>query len=68
MSPVLALFGTLGPAELAIIALIALLLFGARLPKLARSLGQSVTEFKTGLKQAKEGVDDSGENGSAKKD
>lgn len=59
MSPVLvALFGTLGPAELAIIALIALLLFGARLPKLARSLGQSVTEFKSGLKQAKEGVDD----------
>lgn len=49
MSPVLAIFG-LGTSELLIIAVIALLLFGMRLPKLARSLGQSVNEFKQGMK------------------
>lgn len=49
MSPVLALLG-LGGSELLVIGLIALLLFGTRLPKLARSLGQSVNEFKQGMK------------------
>lgn len=47
------MFG-LGPAELAVIALLGLLFFGARLPKLARSLGQSVNEFKGGLKEGQE--------------
>jgi sec-independent protein translocase protein TatA len=37
----------LGPTELIIILLIVMLLFGAaRLPKLARSLGESAKEFK----------------------
>jgi sec-independent protein translocase protein TatA len=49
MVPVLAMFG-LGGGELIVVALIALLLFGTRLPKLARSLGQSVNEFKQGMK------------------
>jgi sec-independent protein translocase protein TatA len=50
MSPVvLALLG-LGGGELLVVGLIALLLFGTRLPKLARSLGQSVNEFKQGMK------------------
>jgi sec-independent protein translocase protein TatA len=40
----------LGGPELLIILLIVLLLFGAtRLPKLGRSLGQSIRGFKTGL-------------------
>ena len=39
-----------GPAELIIILAIVLLLFGsAKLPKLARSLGQAQKEFKQGL-------------------
>jgi sec-independent protein translocase protein TatA len=39
-----------GPAELLIILAIVLLLFGsAKLPKLARSLGQAQKEFKQGL-------------------
>ena len=37
----------LGPTELIIVLVILMLLFGAnRLPKLARSLGQSAKEFK----------------------
>lgn len=48
------MFG-LGMGELVIILVILLLLFGAtRLPKLARSIGQSAGELQKGLK---EGVD-----------
>jgi sec-independent protein translocase protein TatA len=40
----------LGPTELIIILVIVMLIFGAsRLPKLARSLGESSKEFKKGL-------------------
>jgi sec-independent protein translocase protein TatA len=42
----------LGAPELIIILIIVLLVFGgAKLPKLARSLGQAQKEFKTGLKE-----------------
>ena len=37
--------------ELAILFAIVLLLFGNRLPSLARSLGLSITEFKKGIKE-----------------
>jgi sec-independent protein translocase protein TatA len=41
-----------GGAELFIVLLVLLLLFGAsRLPKLARSMGQAGKEFKSGLKE-----------------
>ena len=41
----------LGAPELLIVLLIVMLLFGAaRLPKLARSLGQASKEFKDGIK------------------
>jgi sec-independent protein translocase protein TatA len=40
----------LGMPELIVFALIALLLFGKRLPEVARSLGKGVVEFKKGLK------------------
>lgn len=40
----------LGPMEIGLIVLIVLLLFGAtRLPKLGRSMGQSIKGFKKGL-------------------
>ena len=39
---------SLGPTELIIVLLIVMLLFGAaKLPKLARSLGESAKEFKS---------------------
>jgi sec-independent protein translocase protein TatA len=42
----------LGAPELIIIALVILLLFGAtRLPKLGRSMGQSIRGFKQGLNE-----------------
>lgn len=46
----IAIFGG-GPGEIVIILGILLLLFGStKLPKLARSLGSSVTEFRKGLR------------------
>lgn len=43
----------LGAPEVAIIALVIILLFGAaKLPKLARSLGEAQKEFKDGMKDA----------------
>jgi sec-independent protein translocase protein TatA len=39
-----------GPFELLIIAGIALLLFGKRLPSVARSLGQGILEFQKGVR------------------
>ena len=46
MSPLLAF---LSEPTLLFIALVALLLFGHRLPTLMRSLGQGVSEFKKGI-------------------
>jgi len=44
-------FGMPGPTEWIWIAVVLVLLFGARkLPELARAMGSSVTQFKKGLK------------------
>jgi sec-independent protein translocase protein TatA len=50
----------LGPGEMMVVGLIALLLFGKRLPEVARSLGKGVTEFKKGLHGLEEELDQSG--------
>ena len=46
-----------GPFELAIIGVIALLLFGKRLPEVARSLGKGIVEFKKGVKGIEDEVE-----------
>jgi sec-independent protein translocase protein TatA len=56
MSP-LAFFPNLGGPEFLVIALIALLIFGNRLPGVMRSLGKSVTEFKKGIHGIEEDID-----------
>jgi len=43
-----------GPPEMIIILVIAVLLFGKRLPEVARSLGRSMVEFKKGVRGIEE--------------
>jgi len=47
-----------GPIELLIILIIAVLIFGKRLPEIGRGLGKSLMEFKKGLNEAKDIKDD----------
>lgn len=49
---------TPGPWQILIVLLVVLLLFGNRLPSLARSLGMSLTEFKKGVKEIDENKSD----------
>ena len=44
------MFG-IGPVEMLIVGIVAVLLFGSRLPTVARSLGKSMTEFKKGMRE-----------------
>jgi len=51
-------FGTPGWQELLIVGIIAVLLFGNRLPKVARSVGSSLVEFKKGVKGIEDGANE----------
>jgi sec-independent protein translocase protein TatA len=44
--------------EWMVILVVALLIFGRRLPEIARSVGKSLTEFKKGINEAKETKDE----------
>ena len=55
MAPLFAMFG-IGTTELLILGGIILLLFGTRLPKVMRSLGEGIVEFKRGV----QGIEDTG--------
>jgi sec-independent protein translocase protein TatA len=57
----IAVLGLPGGMELLIVMAIILLLFGNRLPGTMRSLGQSLVQFKKGMKD-----DDEGSSGSEK--
>ena len=52
----LAFFGPIGPTEMVIFGIIAVLLFGSRLPSVARSLGKSIVEFKKGMNDLQDEV------------
>ncbi len=58
----IAFFGMPGHFELIIIAAIALLLFGNRLPSVMRSVGRSIVEFKKGIQGIEDDVNDAGNN------
>ncbi|MCC6672949.1 MAG: twin-arginine translocase TatA/TatE family subunit [Planctomycetes bacterium] len=48
------MIGFLGGYEWLVVLVIALLLFGHRIPGMARSLGSGITEFKKGLRSTDE--------------
>jgi sec-independent protein translocase protein TatA len=49
---------TPGPLEMVIILGIVVLLFGRRLPEIARNMGRSLIEFKKGMKELEDTKDD----------
>ena len=55
---VLALFGAFGQWEMLVVLVVALLIFGRRLPEIARGMGKSLTEFKKGINEAKDTKDE----------
>ena len=54
-----AIFGlfNLGPAEIIVLAIIGVLLFGRKLPEVGRYLGKGIVEFKKGIKGLEDEVD-----------
>jgi sec-independent protein translocase protein TatA len=51
------MFGV-GPTELLVVSLVALLLFGNRLPSVMRSLGSGLSEFKRGMNEITKDIKD----------
>ena len=49
-------FGMPGGYEWIIILVVAVLIFGRRLPEIARGMGKSLTEFKKGVREAQNEV------------
>lgn len=60
MNAILAFGFSPGPMELLIIGVIAVLLFGKRLPEVGRSLGKGIVEFKKGIRGIEDEVNTAG--------
>ena len=54
----LAFFNLPGGMEWVVILVVGLLLFGRRMPEVARSLGKSIVEFKKGIREVRDDIDD----------
>lgn len=57
MTPIAFSLGSPGIGEILIILLVALIIFGNRLPDVGRSLGRGLVEFKKGLRGVQEDVE-----------
>ena len=59
IAPFFQLAWSQGPFELGVILIVALLLFGGRLPSMMRNMGRGVTEFKKGIKDTSKDIQNS---------
>lgn len=50
-------FGGIGPMELVVVSVVALLLFGNRVPQTMRSIGLGLKEFKDGVQGIEKDMD-----------
>jgi len=62
---ILALFN-LGWPEMVLIGVVAVLLFGRRLPEVGRSLGRGIVELKTGLRGVADEIESAGQEEQSK--
>lgn len=57
MAPTVLAFGFPGSWEWILILIVALLIFGRRLPDVARSVGKSIVEFKRGIRDVHDDIE-----------
>ncbi|MFW5683070.1 MAG: Sec-independent protein translocase subunit TatA/TatB, partial [Phycisphaeraceae bacterium] len=54
-------FGSPGPLEIILLALLGLLIFGKRLPEVGKSIGRGIVEFKKGLSGVEDDINSAGQ-------
>lgn len=54
-------FGSPGPLEIILLALLGLLIFGKRLPEVGKSIGRGIVEFKKGLSGVEDEINQAGQ-------